>query len=176
MSSLLGSNVATPYVAPWVANWNRYSTQTLTLKQAGAVDAALTVPAGQWWRTVFLTATCNTVVTAGSRLFYLLINYPGNGLMYIAAPAAQAANVSVSYTFGVGLTTYAVAPVGGFGYQVAQLVDMLWPPTTSFQIELTNAVGADALLAGSTLAVEIYTEHVDADTGVPVLIPSPVLT
>lgn len=175
MTQPAGSNVAVPYIAPWAANWNKYSTQVYNMPRGSGADATIIIPSSQWWRIIYLAAQFTTSATAGTRAIFLGFS-AGSATNMRLAPSATTPVSTVTYiTYGLGLNTVSTPIQNGHQYLSVALVDLLWKPKTQITIGFDTGPANDTLDADPALAVEIYTEFT-SEAGAPVLIPSPVLT
>lgn len=147
-----------PYVAPWQSDFERRSTQLVTLTGSGAVTREIDVSAGQWWRLVYLMVQYQTDAVAGDRVMELRIT-PGNGGADYIQPAniKQAASVFASYVYGVNVSTAAQTAVAQFSVSVQSIPDLLWPPGTRVRMIQNSADAGDVWHTDPGLAVEVYT-------------------
>lgn len=163
-----------PYVAPWQSEWQRYATQILALGGSASDNRSLTAGDNQWWRPIYLEARITTSSTSGSRVMELQI-VPGNGAPTYLQPSniVQNASVFCRYVFGPSINGYSQTTLTQFSVSVQSIPDMLWPPKTTFKLELNSADSGDQWGATPSMAVEIYTE--DYQTGQLVPEPTPLL-
>ena len=166
------STPAVPYVAPWVTGFNRYSTQIYPLIGSALDSRSMQAPEGQWWRIVYMATRIQTSAVAGSRIMEIQI-VPGNGAPHYLQPAnaVQAPSVFMRYIFAPSITAYSQISVAQFSVSVQTIPDMLWPPQTTFTLELNGAGAGDAWGNTTALAVEIYTEDYNSGDLVPLATP-----
>lgn len=172
----IGSNVTSPYFAPWATQFNSFSTQQITLPVTAGTTKSVTSPTGQWWRIPIAGTDMVTSTAVGNRLVYMEINPPGAPLYEFGMPGVQSASIEGLYTWGIGLNAFTTVNVAGNLVGQSPLVDVIWPPGTSFAMRIINPLALDGF-GTATLGAEIYTEYVaNPATGASVLIPTPVLT
>lgn len=176
MSTPIGSNVPIPYAAPWVAQFNRYSTQAVPAATPFPTVNKWTVPVGQWWRIVTLTTELDTNASAGTRLLTVTFMSPSGTVVKSSFTSGQAASVFGTYVLAPGFNAFTSPAVQQNQYFQTPLADMLWGPKTTIELDVSGFIAGDTL-SGSTVITEIYTEfRTTDDSGDTVLIPSPVLT
>lgn len=165
-----------PYQAPWETQFRRYSTQLFTLSGTTPTTRSITAPDGQWWRPIYAMVQYQTDAVAGDRVMEWRV-VPGNGGNVYVQPAnaKQTASVFMSYVWGVGASAAAQTAVAQFSVSVQSIPDMIWPPATGFFMIQNGADAGDAWHTDPGLAVEVYTEEYNADTGVTQLVPTPLI-
>lgn len=176
MSTPAGSNVGVPYIAPWAAQFNRYSTQIRSAPGGPITYTVATVPDGQWWRLLWIFFPFVTNNTTGNRVIALQTVSPGTVVVDFPAAAVQAPLISGQYTWGIGLNSFATAATSAVQYFQSSLVDVLWEPTTVLRVSGAGFASGEGPSQVS-YAVEIYTEfQPDVSASSLILVPSPVLT
>lgn len=171
--SIPAMSAGIPYVAPWKSDFERYSTQLLPLPTTGGQAGAIVVPDGQWYRVVYASFAWITNGVGGARNVQLQATLKdGTIVLELGTPFAQPISTVVNYVYGPGLQAFANSTVAAQGQVQAPMPDVLWAPGTTLQWFLRNAQSGDALGAGATVAVEVYTPVKDRPG---VLVPTPAI-
>jgi hypothetical protein len=166
-------SVDTPYVAPWLTSFNRYSTQLYTPSNPGANQLTMVIPSGQWWRFIYITATITTGVTVANRPISLFINDPhGVQVLVLQQPLIMAASQTGTCLWMPGASGFFQNTVANACYSEVPMPDLLWAPGSQVSIFNQNFQGGDSIGAPKVYAVEVYTEDRDQPG---VFVPTPVV-
>lgn len=162
---------ALPYLAPWRSNFERYSTQTYSLRAIGNSQKLITSPEGQYWRVILAQMGFNTSAVVGNRVVSLQIaGATAPATMIQTASIVQPASASYQYIYGPELTAYSNVASPNDGVAVHPIVDVLWPPGTIFAWRVNGPQAGDAFNVVEMLAVEVYRPLKDRPVA-PVPIP-----
>lgn len=170
----MSASAPVPYIAPWQSDWTRYSTQLVPLSKLLTGDYQVTVPDGQWWRVLFCSVAWVTTASAATRQALFKITRVDGYSYVIGSPTTQIASLEGFYTWAVGANAYYTPTNAGRFYQVAPIIDIVWPQASVITAGLDGALSGDDISGSAIVAVEVYTE---ADNGalVPSITPTPLI-
>jgi len=163
-----------PYIAPWQTGFSRYSTQLFTPTRLGTTSLIMTVPAGQWWRIVYLLSNGTMSAVVANRQWQLTIATPAQSQAFRATglvplTASQAGQMIFAPDIGTFVNSTITIDIS----QGMEIPDALWPPASIITMNLNGAQAGDFVNTASVFAIETYTEQYD--NGAPVLVPTPAL-
>lgn len=163
-----------PYVAPWQAEFRRYSVQRVKFTAANASDYSVTIPTNQWWRIASVYAHGNLSNAAGNRLLDFTIKQPGSVVVAdTTLPVALTASQSFVGMWGPGWTPAAVSVTTGV-WGTSTIPDLLWPYGTVLNAFLLFPDAADNI-AQVYAMVEIYVEDSSGNLVLAELAPTPII-
>lgn len=174
-----GVSAGVPYIAPWQAGFHRGPTRLITLSNPFFNEVSTVVPAGEWWRIVWVSTAYTASATAGTRFVFLRVQNPaGDTVMQAGTPVNLVASTTATFLYGPNLTTFANSAAAA-AYQISvALPDTLWPPGFTILQTVNNAQAGDSFATiPRTIAAEVYTVIPGSSTEQiePLSVPTPVL-